>query len=193
MSAPICQNCRWHLKGGSRLNGERVKCIEMGNEGPTDDPFVCRSFYPVHNSCAIACAYHPPYHPNKRLEQEQELARQLKQPIRIYLSQDRFGIRDIEISPPWASPDDFDVSVGERPGLTTNTEGGIRLSCCGFDDYYCNVGAREAALFAWECALGAAIARSPDSFEEFWRNPEQFVKEFPNPEKYQVVIGEINV
>lgn len=121
-----------------------------------------------------------------RAEQSEiELKRLLTLPILITLHDG--SPRNVDITPPWglgcADPfDGIDITMGDDPQSCVNTEGGIRMATTGSFDYYCNVGSREARLFAWEIYVACEIA---DNWEQFWRSPELFISSLQNPSNYK--------
>lgn len=186
-TSPICQNCSSRYLS----NNDRYMC-HSGHQSPVDNAFECIDFEPIHqeSTCPRACGWKPAKYPQRRLDSEANLRAELQKPIRIQLLQKWIGSRDVWIYAPWSDRDDdlsFDICLGETPHWE-NHEGGIRMACTGWEDYYCNVGSREAAVFAWEVNLAAAIAESQESFERFWSDPERFVAALPNPNNYKFVI-----
>ena len=179
-TAPICKSCR--IRSGDQCR--------MCHQSPTDGDFECIDFYPNAPAAPRACPQYLPLYPERRLTSELALRASLQQPIRIRLLQKWMGSREVWLYAPWSDRTDalaFDICLGETPRWE-NHEGGIRMACTGHKDSYCNVGAREAAVFAWECALAAAIAESQESFEAFWSAPEPFIERFPNPNSYKVEV-----
>jgi hypothetical protein len=181
-NSPICRNCSVEYRG---------RC-GMHHSAPTGGAFECIDFEPKRKTQTEphSCPYQPPLYPERRLSSELALREVLQQPIRVVLLQKWIGSRDVWIYAPWSDRTDdlaFDICLGETPRWE-NHEGGIRMACTGHEDYYCNVGAREAAVFAWQVSLAAAIAESQESFERFWTDPQAFIAELPNPNGYKVEV-----
>ena len=73
--------------------------------------------------------------------------------------------RGISIYSPWTS--------GEADVIIIADNSGTGISCSGESDFYCNIDADEAEIFAWEINLGCKIIRS---FDAFWNTPQDLIE-----------------